>query len=112
MHLHYGLTWCHGMSKSLSIIVAKDRTMNQAVIDIDADPDAERLLVINRVNGDVYHNFKYETNHVLKFRVPIEHLVNTDLLVGIMDDNLTYNAKFVDGVQAELIDGNLVNIRP
>ncbi|MEI8616063.1 hypothetical protein P4S54_21365 [Shewanella sp. PP-He15 brown] len=100
------------MSKSLSIVVAKDRAMNQAVVDIDADPDAERLLVINRGSGDVYHNFKYETNRILKFRVPIEHLANTELLVGIMDDSLTYNAKFVDGVQAELIDGNFVNIRP
>lgn len=95
------------MSKSLSIIVAKDKVMNQAVVDIDADPDAERLLVINRVSGHVYHNFKYETNRILKFRVPLEHLVNKDLLVGIVDDSLNYNTKFVDGVQAELTDGNL-----
>ncbi|MCU8004172.1 hypothetical protein L5M38_02620 [Shewanella sp. SM101] len=100
------------MAKFINIIAAKDRDYDQAMIAIDADPDAERVIVMARDTGEVFHNFTYQSNKQLKFIVPLIYSVNADLLVGILDDNRTYNTKFVDGVKAELIDGNTVNIRP
>ena len=85
---------------------------NQCVASVDADPDAERVLIMARDTLEVFHNFKYQSNKQLKFIVPLIYSVNADLLVGILDDNRVYNTKFVDGVKAELIDGNTVNIRP
>lgn len=100
------------MAKIIEIIVAKDRTYNQAMVAVDADPDAERVLIMARDTGEVFHNFKYQSNKQLQFIVPLNYSVNADLLVGILDDNRVYNTKFVDGRKAELIDGNTVNIRP
>ncbi|WP_254915722.1 hypothetical protein [Shewanella sp. Shew256] len=67
---------------------------------------------MDRNTSEVYHNFNYQSNKQLTFIVPMGNQINSNLLVGILDDNRTYNAKFVDGVKAELIDGNTVNIRP
>lgn len=100
------------MIKINAIKILKPPLVNQAVLSIDADPDAERVLIMARDTGEVFHNFKYQSNKQLKFIVPLNYSVNADLLVGILDDNRVYNTKFVDGVKAELIDGNTVNIRP
>lgn len=100
------------MINIVTIVTLKPPVVNQAMLSIDADPDAERVLIMVRDTGEVFHNFKYQSNKQLKFIVPLIYSVNADLLVGILDDNRVYNTKFVDGVKAELIDGNLVNIRP
>ncbi|MCT8866318.1 hypothetical protein [Shewanella xiamenensis] len=100
------------MFKISNIKKLKAPLVGQAILTIDADPDAERLLIISRDTGEIFHNFTYQSNKQLKFIVPLNYSVNADLLVGILDDNRVYNTKFVDGVKAELIDGNTVNIRP
>ncbi|WP_239642754.1 hypothetical protein [Shewanella sp. POL2] len=67
---------------------------------------------MDRNTSEVYHNFNYQSNKQLAFIVPMGNQINSNLLVGILDDNRVYNTKFVDGRKAELIDGNTVNIRP
>lgn len=99
------------MSKIIRPIVSKRFVLNQALLTIDADPDAERVLIMSRDTGDTFYNFTYQSNKQLKFIVPFNYSINADLLVGILDDNRTYNTRFIDGVQAEVIDGNTVNIR-
>lgn len=99
------------MSKIIRPIVSKGFVLNQALLTIDADPDAERVLIMSRDTGDTFYNFTYQSNKQLKFIVPFNYSINADLLVGILDDNRTYNTRFIDGVQAEVIDGNTVNIR-
>lgn len=99
------------MINIIPIINIKLAVINQAVLTIDADPDAERVLIIDRNTAETIYNFNYQSNKQLKFIVPLIYSVNADLLVGILDDNRVCNTKFVDGVKAELIDGNLVNIR-
>lgn len=39
------------MTKLLEIIIPKDRAFNQAVVSVDADLDAERILILNRNSG-------------------------------------------------------------
>lgn len=99
------------MSKIIRPIVSKGFVLNQALLTIDADPDAERVLIMSRDTGDIFYNFTYQSNKQLKFIVPFNYSINADLLVGILDDNRTYNTRFIDGVQAEVIDGNTVYIR-
>lgn len=99
------------MSKIIRPIVSKGFVLNQALLTIDADPDAERVLIMSRDTGDTFYSFTYQSNKQLKFIVPFNYSINADLLVGILDDNRTYNTRFIDGVQAEVIDGNTVNIR-
>ena len=100
------------MIKIAAVKILKAPMVNQAVLSIDADPAAERVIIMARDTGDVFHNFTYQSNKQLKFIVPLTYSVNADLLVGILDDDRVYNTKFVDGVKSELIDGNTVNIRP
>lgn len=100
------------MFSVIGLQVVTGDTLDQAMVAVDADPDAERVLIMARDTGEVFHNFKYQSNKQLKFIVPLNYSVNADLLVGILDDNRVYNTKFVDGRKAELIDGNTVNIRP
>ncbi len=99
------------MINIIPIINIKLAVINQAVLTIDADPDAERVLIMDRNTAETIYSFTYQSNKQLKFVVPTIYSVNPDLLVGILDDNRVYNTKFVDGVKAELIDGNIVNIR-
>ncbi len=100
------------MIKFFYYAVVNNSLCNQCVVAIDSDPDAERVIIMDRNTSEVYHNFNYQSNKQLTFIVPMGNQINSNLLVGILDDNRTYNAKFVDGVKAELIDGNTVNIRP
>ncbi|MCU8043291.1 MULTISPECIES: hypothetical protein [unclassified Shewanella] len=99
------------MTKIINVSAAKDRAFAQAMVEVDADIDAERVLIINRLSGETYQNFKLQNNKVMKFIVPIQHSNTHSLLVGILDDDNVYNSEIVDGVKAELINGNIVNVR-
>lgn len=98
----------------LNIITAKPAkylTYQQAVLDVDIDNAAEKLIVMNRLTCEVYYAFNCRDVKKIKFVLPVEHLNNNLLLVGILDNNLTYNAKFLDAIKAEVINGRTVNIR-
>lgn len=75
----------------------------QCVITVDADIDAERVIIMHRDTGDVYYNFKL-VDSIRTFVVPKDHSFNNTLLVGIFDDNAVYDCKFVDGVRAENVN--------
>lgn len=79
----------------------------RAIISVDADIDAERILILNRDTGDLYHSFK-RALAVHVFVVPYQHTTNDTLLVGILDDDRVYNCKFVDGVRAESVNVNAI----
>lgn len=73
---------------------------SRCVITIDADVDAERVIIMHRNTGDIYYNFKL-VDSIRTFVVPKHHSFNNTLLVGILDDNAVYDCKFVDGVRAK-----------
>ncbi|QYK07563.1 hypothetical protein [Shewanella mangrovisoli] len=99
------------MTRIIQIIAAKDRPLNQACVDVVAANDAERIIIMDRVSAEVFHNFRFQSNKTMKFIVPLRFATSSDLLVGILDDDRSFNAKFLDGRQADLINGNQVNIR-
>ncbi|AUD59155.1 hypothetical protein AYJ58_06455 [Shewanella sp. Pdp11] len=92
-------------------IVYKPAVAAQAMIEVDGDRSADRIVLIDRTSLALLIVSRASPTGISRFRVPIGYSTNNELLVGIMDDDLVYNAKFADGVQAEIIDGNLVNIR-
>lgn len=93
------------MIKQLNNIIIKAPFNFQARVTVDADPSAERIILMHRDTGDIYYVFKPVTA-ITSFNVPIDHTTTDTILVGILDDNRTYNCKFIDGVRAESVDGN------
>lgn len=83
----------------------------QAMVEVDTDIDAEQVVILERtsLNRIVYQ--RVAATGVIQLRVPIIYSTINNLIVGILDDDRIYNAKFIDGVKAELIDGNTVLIR-
>lgn len=101
-----------GMPKIIDVKPARSSVYYQAVVDITVDDNAERLIVMNRLTSEIYYVFNCNQVKNVKLITPLEHATNNLLLVGILDNDRTYNAKFIDGVQAELINGNEVITRP
>ena len=47
---------------------------------------------------------------ILKLIIPISFTTNNQLLIGTLDDSATYDCKFADGVKAELVNANTVDM--
>ncbi|MDF0533671.1 hypothetical protein PY479_05175 [Shewanella sp. A32] len=99
------------MSRAFRAIAGTPPVFYQAMIEVDADSAAERLLIFNRITGNCYHNVAVSVTGITQLRVPLSHTDNNTLLVGIVDDDGTYNCKFVDGVKAQLVDGNVLSMK-
>ncbi len=93
-------------------IVYKPPVAAQALIEVDSDESANRIIILDRTSLALIVVSRASSTGVGQFRVPLPYSINNELLIGIVNDDLVYNAKFADGVKAEVIDGNLVNIRP
>lgn len=83
----------------------------QAMVEVDTDIDAEQVVIIERttLNRMVYQRVA-ETG-TIQLRVPVEYSTINNLIVGILDDDRVYGAKFLDGVQAQIIDGNVLTMQ-
>lgn len=81
-----------------------------SLIQVDMDVNAERVMILNRDTGGLVYLGLAPTNNVLKRLFPIKYSVTSDLLVGILDDDKVYNCKFLDGVTAELVDANSIDL--
>lgn len=78
--------------------------IHRAVLNLDIDPAAERYVVLDRrTMVSLSHGINPPTNHI---RVILPKIYSTApySLVGIVDDNAQYNAKFLDGVTLESVD--------
>lgn len=96
----------------VNVIAGLPKVMTQAMLEVDTDNDAECIIIFDRHFKDNFYQIFNLNGGVFKTIVPIQYATSSELMVGITDRDRTYNAKFVDGVKAELIDGNTVNIRP
>lgn len=103
--LAIGLEQVLGMIKVLDNIIVKVPVSLRAQITVDADVNAERVIIMNRETSEVYYNFKL-VNSIQTFVVPYPHILNNTLLIGILDDNAVYDCKFADGVMAESVNVN------
>jgi hypothetical protein len=80
------------------------------LVEVNMDVNAERIMVIDRTKGDVITNTLRPSSGIAKVIVPLSYTTSNTLLVGILDDSQVYDCKFVDGVMAELVDANTVNM--
>lgn len=85
-------------------------TMYQSMLSVDVDTDAERIAVFNRYTLELLINYRPATA-IFKTITPIGYATSNDLIVMIIDDNRVYNAKAIDGVKTEIIDGLITSIR-
>lgn len=72
------------------------------LIEIDADPDAEIILIISRESSEVL--FAGVATSLTKVVMPIEYATKNELLVMILDNDRQYNAAVLDGVKASVIN--------
>jgi hypothetical protein len=73
-----------------------------SLLELDIDPESERLLVMSRSTLEVlYFN---RSNGAHKVVMPIEYGTLNDLIVMILDDEGQYNAAVLDGVMASVVN--------
>ena len=80
------------------------------LITVDMDIAAERIMVLDRKSGQMILHTIRPPSGVSKNLVPVSYTTSNNILVGILDDDDVYEAKFIDGVMAELVDANTVNM--
>ena len=72
-------------------------------LNIDLDPNAERLLILDRSNGSRLYYGKANSPTV-KITLPAKYSVDPVLTCIILDDDLAYTGAILDGVIAEITD--------
>ncbi|MDR8523483.1 hypothetical protein [Shewanella fidelis] len=91
------------MDRRIGVRFTKGSMSPRAVgkLELDVDPLAERMMIMNRVTAAVYYMGKTD----IKVRyVPQSLAVDANLMVIILDDDREYTAAIADGVKAEMID--------
>lgn len=81
-----------------------------SLMELNIDQAANRFVIIDRRNLDILFAGANTESSMVKTVLPLEYSVGNYCLVGILDDDGQYNAKFVDGVQCQLIDLNTANL--
>jgi hypothetical protein len=85
-------------------------TMYQSLLVVDADSDAERIVVLDMQNLELIVNRKLGGG-VFNTIVPFKYSGASELIVMIIDTDRVYGCKAVDGVKAEVIDGIITRVR-
>lgn len=95
----------------LSDIVIKSTAIRSlALISLDMDINAERFILIDRRTLTVVYAGIRPPSNVTKVLLPQVFAIGNYCIAGIVDDNGVYDCKFVDGVMAELVDANTVDM--
>ncbi|MCT7942377.1 hypothetical protein [Shewanella holmiensis] len=98
------------MIKSMLTKVINLEPRYLGLISVDMDLDAERIIIMDRISGSILNNTLRPQSGISKTIVSKNYTTLNNIIVGIVDDNMTYNCKFIDGIQAELVDANTVDI--
>jgi hypothetical protein len=93
-----------------TIIVTNALPIYVSLLSLDMDTNAERFLVINRVTLNIEFSALVSPTGIAKKIMPVGFSSSSDLIIMILDDDLTYNAAVVDGVKLELVDIKTVNL--
>jgi hypothetical protein len=79
------------------------------LLELDADPAAERFVVLERSSLSVLWQREVPADGQVKCLVRPSYALS-GVLVMILDDNQEYNAKVADGVTLPLVDSHTVNL--
>lgn len=98
------------MSKTINVYPNGLPIMNQALVQIDMDVDAERLVIQDRNTMEQLYYGSRPTMGISKVIVPMRYATSNSLLVGILDVSEVYNCNFTDSVRAEIVDAYSVDM--
>jgi hypothetical protein len=76
-----------------------NRPLPAALLEMDIDENAERYLVLDRRSLIPIYAGIRSVNGTTKIVLEQVFATAQHCLVGILDDDVQYNAKFIDGVQ-------------
>lgn len=99
------------MSKIHRVTNSRGAVMSQAMLQVTTPIDAEYITVLTRRTMGRLWFVRTARSSVSQLRVPFTHITDLDLIVGVTDADGLFACKFVDGVRAELVDGNQVTMR-
>jgi hypothetical protein len=83
--------------------------MNMGLLEIDADPAANRYSVFDRNTLRLITQKEVPPNNQVKCLISVQQALD-GVLVMIIDDDGEYNAKALDGVTAPLVDSHTINL--
>ncbi|MDK2598667.1 hypothetical protein [Pseudoalteromonas obscura] len=81
-------------------------------LEIDAGSNSERVMVFDRLNGELLDNVLISGNsiaetvggHTIQITLPAKYALGPSITCVLIDDNLEFSGAIMDGVQCELID--------
>tara|TARA_R110002033_G_scaffold138731_1_gene177718 strand:- start:2213 stop:2512 length:300 start_codon:yes stop_codon:yes gene_type:complete len=76
---------------------------HMAVLEVDVDSNAERVVVAHRVTLKTYAASNIPPLGVVRFRLPMTFATSDELIVIIFDTDRVYNASVLDGVRCEIM---------
>lgn len=74
-----------------------------AILKIDVDINANRIIVLNRNTFEVLAAMCLPPSKVTIIQLPLTYGVSGKLMVAIVDDDAQYNAVVADGVNCEFM---------
>ncbi|SQH76934.1 conserved protein of unknown function [Shewanella benthica] len=91
---------------SLAKPVSVDKTsgFKQSLLELDADPNAERFMLIDRNTAKTIYHHLVPAGGLVRVALPYKYALAGDLLVVIIDDSGEFNAVCMDGVKLQELD--------
>lgn len=80
------------------------------LLEIDADPEAERVFVVDRLTMVVVLQSHCAPGQILKAILPEEYTTANQLTVIMVDDTGVFNAVVEDQIKLEKVDARIVNL--
>ncbi|MCH1926858.1 hypothetical protein L9G74_19125 [Shewanella sp. C32] len=84
--------------------------LSAGLIEVDMDENAEYCFALDRITGKTVMAMIRPPAGIVRFLVPTKYALSPSLIVGIVDTDGSYNVKAVDGIAAQLVDGNTITI--
>lgn len=95
------------MSKLLGIMPDRVTPTPMSKLTMDADPQAERFIVLDRSRMMVLRTGDFASGHIKSICLPPIYQHMNDILLLLLDDDRQFNAAILDGIKLEPVDGNI-----
>ena len=76
-------------------------SLNVGLLNVDIDPNATRLLIVDRTTGLTMRYMEVPPSKILKCVFDYKYTLSNNIIVGIIDLNNVYQLKTVDGIKLE-----------
>lgn len=91
-----------------SILTSPKNPRFAAFLEVDTDPNSERIQVFDRKNADLKHHQR-TLGGVIKAILPLKYSINPDLMCTLLDDDNEFNGAIIDNVQCIHVELNSFN---